>query len=175
MHSSLKPKTSTLPAVLSLSFESPGSNKGRPTTENVRSAITRVTANTAGVVGIRANGFTTPRSRGRSEIYHMVPTLYSRLRQTTDQMASSSTCSAYNRASLFESVWKHDRYFGSKQKSPAIQRWTTTNGECRSNNDKLPISNNQGHINSSDFVGNCDTLQSGTAEAVICNSKLISS
>ncbi|PHT87512.1 hypothetical protein T459_09618 [Capsicum annuum] len=29
--------------------------------------------------------------------------------------ASSSTCSAYNRASLFESVWKHDRYFGSKQ------------------------------------------------------------
>ncbi|PHU23294.1 hypothetical protein BC332_08401 [Capsicum chinense] len=37
--------------------------------------ITSVTANTAGVVGIRANGFTTPRPRGRSEIYHMAPTL----------------------------------------------------------------------------------------------------
>ncbi|PHU18398.1 hypothetical protein BC332_14093 [Capsicum chinense] len=45
--------------------------------QNLR--ITSVTANTAGVVGVRANGFTTPRYRGRSAIYHMAPTPYSRL------------------------------------------------------------------------------------------------
>ncbi|PHT82511.1 hypothetical protein T459_15526 [Capsicum annuum] len=77
--------------------------------------ITSVTTNTAGVVGVRANGFTTRRSRGRSAIYHMARTPYSRLRQTDDQMACSSTYSAYSGTSLSESVLKHDGYFGSKQ------------------------------------------------------------
>ncbi|PHT60408.1 hypothetical protein CQW23_02771 [Capsicum baccatum] len=77
--------------------------------------ITSVTTNTAGVVGVRANGFTTRRSCGRSAIYHMARTPYSRLHQTDDQMACSSTYSAYSGTSLSESVLKHDGYFGSKQ------------------------------------------------------------
>ncbi|KAM3302753.1 hypothetical protein P3S67_013783 [Capsicum chacoense] len=76
--------------------------------------ITLVTTNTAGVVGVLVNGFTTRRSRGRSAIYHMAHTPYSRLRQTDVQMACSSTYSAYSRTSLSESVLKHDGYFGSK-------------------------------------------------------------
>lgn len=50
------------------------------------SPITSVTTKPAGLVGVRANGFTTPRSRGRSAIYHMARTPYSRLRQTDGQM-----------------------------------------------------------------------------------------
>lgn len=76
--------------------------------------ITPVTAKTAGLVGVRANGFTTPRSRGRSAIYHMARTPYSRLRQTDGQMASSSTYNAYS-GPVSESVLEHDGYFGSKQ------------------------------------------------------------
>lgn len=79
------------------------------------SPITSVTTKPAGLVGVRANGFTTPRSRGRSAIYHMARTPYSRLRQTDGQMAISSTYNAYNRPSLSESVSEHDGYFGSKQ------------------------------------------------------------
>ncbi|KAK4353656.1 hypothetical protein RND71_025850 [Anisodus tanguticus] len=48
--------------------------------------ITSVTTKTAGLVGVRANGFTTPRSRGRSAIYHMARMPYFRLRQTDGQM-----------------------------------------------------------------------------------------
>ncbi|MCD7447201.1 hypothetical protein HAX54_026320 [Datura stramonium] len=77
--------------------------------------ITSVTTKTAGLVGVRANGFTTPRSRGRSAIYHMARTPYPRLRQTDGQMASSSTYNAYSGPSLPESVLEHDGYFCSKQ------------------------------------------------------------
>nr|BAO49708.1 nuclear pore complex protein Nup136d [Nicotiana benthamiana] len=73
------------------------------------------TTKTAGLVGVRANGFTTPRSRGRSAIYNMARAPYSRIRQTDGQMASSSTYNAYSRPSLSESVLEHDGYFGSKQ------------------------------------------------------------
>ncbi|XP_059317599.1 nuclear pore complex protein NUP1-like isoform X2 [Lycium ferocissimum] len=77
--------------------------------------ITSMTTKTAGVVGVRANGFTTPRSRGRSAIYHMARTPYSRLRQTDGQMANSSTYNAHSGPSLSESVLEHNGYFGSKQ------------------------------------------------------------
>ncbi|KAJ8540321.1 hypothetical protein K7X08_030240 [Anisodus acutangulus] len=77
--------------------------------------ITSVTTKTAGLVGVRANGFTTPRSRGRSAIYHMARMPYFRLRQTDGQMASSSTYNAYSGSYLSESVLEHDGYFGSKQ------------------------------------------------------------
>ncbi|KAK6790337.1 hypothetical protein RDI58_014137 [Solanum bulbocastanum] len=77
--------------------------------------ITSVTTKTAGLIGVRANGFTPPRSRGRSAIYHMARTPYSRLRQTDGQMASSSTHNAYSGPSLSVSVLEHDGYFGSKQ------------------------------------------------------------
>ncbi|XP_049354914.1 nuclear pore complex protein NUP1-like isoform X1 [Solanum verrucosum] len=77
--------------------------------------ITSVTTKTAGLIGVQVNGFTPPRSRGRSAIYHMARTPYSRLRQTDGQMASSSTHNAYSGPSLSESVLEHDGYFGSKQ------------------------------------------------------------
>ncbi|KAK4353392.1 hypothetical protein RND71_028910 [Anisodus tanguticus] len=77
--------------------------------------ITSVTTKTAGLVGVRANGFTTPRSHGRSAIYHMARTPYSRLHQTDGQMASCSTYNADSGPSLSESVLERDGYFGSKQ------------------------------------------------------------
>ncbi|XP_016437971.2 nuclear pore complex protein NUP1 isoform X1 [Nicotiana tabacum] len=77
--------------------------------------ITSVTTKIADLVGVRANGFTTPRSRGRSAIYNMARAPYSRIRQTDGQMASSSTYNAYSGPSLSESVLEHDGYFGSKQ------------------------------------------------------------
>ncbi|KAG5607776.1 hypothetical protein H5410_029268 [Solanum commersonii] len=77
--------------------------------------ITSVTTKTAGLIRVRANGFTPPRSCGRSAIYHMACTPYSRLRQTDGQMASSFTDNAYSGPSLSESVLEHDGYFSSKQ------------------------------------------------------------
>lgn len=57
--------------------------------------ITSVTTKTAGLVGVRANGFTTPRSRGRSAIYNMARAPYSRIRQTDGQMVHLLLCLLY--------------------------------------------------------------------------------
>lgn len=54
--------------------------------------IAPVTTKTAGLVGVRANGYTPPRSRGRSAIYHMARTPYSRLRLTDGQMVHMLFC-----------------------------------------------------------------------------------
>lgn len=53
-----------------------------------RSPIPSVTTRTVGFLGVRENGFTTPRSRGRSAIYSMARTPYSRVRQTDVQKVS---------------------------------------------------------------------------------------
>lgn len=50
-----------------------------------RSPIPSVTTRTAGFPGIRENGFATPKSHGRSAIYSMARTPYSRIRQTDVQ------------------------------------------------------------------------------------------
>lgn len=58
-----------------------------------RSPVPSVTTRTAGFFGVRENGFTTPRSRGRSATYSMARTPYSRVRQTDVQKVYM--CSAY--------------------------------------------------------------------------------
>lgn len=50
-----------------------------------RSPIPSGTTKTTGFLGIRENGFTTPRSRGRSAIYSMARTPYFRVSQTDVQ------------------------------------------------------------------------------------------
>ncbi|MCD9645868.1 hypothetical protein HAX54_035178 [Datura stramonium] len=74
-----------------------------------------VTARTAGFLGVRENGFTTPRSRGRSAIYSMARTPYSRVRQTDVQKATSSANYVYGGSSSSKTVAEHDFLFGSKQ------------------------------------------------------------
>ncbi|KAK4708092.1 hypothetical protein R3W88_029017 [Solanum pinnatisectum] len=79
-----------------------------------RSPIPSVTTKTAGFLGIRENGFATPRSHGRSAIYSMARTPYSRVRQTDVQKATSSGNYVYGSSSS-KPVSEHDVLFGSKQ------------------------------------------------------------
>uniref|UniRef100_A0A0V0IZ93 Putative nucleoporin-like n=1 Tax=Solanum chacoense TaxID=4108 RepID=A0A0V0IZ93_SOLCH len=80
-----------------------------------RSPIPSVTTRTAGFLGIRENGFTTPRSHGRSAIYSMARTPYSRVRQTDVQKATSSGNYVYGGSSSSKPVSEHIVLFGSKQ------------------------------------------------------------
>ncbi|KAL3323882.1 hypothetical protein AABB24_038185 [Solanum stoloniferum] len=79
-----------------------------------RSPIPSVTTRTTGFLGIRENGFATPRSHGRSAIYSMARTPYSRVRQTDVQKATSSGNYVYGSSSS-KPVSEHDVLFGSKQ------------------------------------------------------------
>ncbi|XP_060186110.1 nuclear pore complex protein NUP1 [Lycium barbarum] len=80
-----------------------------------RSPVPSVTTRTPGFLGVRENGFTTPRSRGRSAIYSMARTPYSRVRQTDVQKATSSANYDYGGSSSSKPVSEHDILFGSKQ------------------------------------------------------------
>ncbi|XP_055831345.1 nuclear pore complex protein NUP1-like isoform X2 [Solanum dulcamara] len=80
-----------------------------------RSPIPSVTTRTVGFLGVREDGFTTPRSRGRSAIYSMARTPYSRVRQTDVQKATSSGNYVYGGSSSSKPVSEHDELFGSKQ------------------------------------------------------------
>ncbi|KAJ8551607.1 hypothetical protein K7X08_021622 [Anisodus acutangulus] len=80
-----------------------------------RSPIPSVTTRIPGFLGVRENGFTTPRSRGRSAIYSMAHTPYSRVRQTDVQKATSSANYVCGGASSSKPVSEHDVLFGSKQ------------------------------------------------------------
>ncbi|KAI8029448.1 Nuclear pore complex protein NUP1 [Camellia lanceoleosa] len=67
-------------------------------------------------VGVSENGFMTPRSRGRSAIYSMARTPYSRVNPTATQ--KGSTYDGYGGPSASSSShfpWKHDSEHGSKQ------------------------------------------------------------
>ncbi|CAN4114467.1 unnamed protein product [Withania somnifera] len=79
-----------------------------------RSPIPSVTPKTVGFLGVRENGFTTPRSRGRSAIYSMARTPYSRVHQT-DVQATSSENYVHGGSSSSKPVLEHDVLFGSKQ------------------------------------------------------------
>ncbi|XP_048428674.1 nuclear pore complex protein NUP1-like [Pyrus x bretschneideri] len=61
------------------------------------------------------NGFVTPRSRGRSAIYSMARTPYSRVHTTSTFKGAGSTFNAYGGASSSQSVWEHSQPSGSKQ------------------------------------------------------------
>nr|BAO49706.1 nuclear pore complex protein Nup136b [Nicotiana benthamiana] len=77
-----------------------------------KSPLPSATTKTAGLLGVRENGFTTPRSHGRSAIYSMARTPYSRVRQTE---ATSLTNYVNGGCSSSRSVSEHDVHFGSKQ------------------------------------------------------------
>ncbi|VVA34556.1 PREDICTED: nuclear pore complex [Prunus dulcis] len=70
---------------------------------------------TSGNGGAQENGFVTPRSRGRSAIYNMARTPYSRVRTTTTFKGAGSTVDAYGGASSSQSVLEQSQPSGSKQ------------------------------------------------------------
>ncbi|XP_031108057.1 nuclear pore complex protein NUP1 isoform X2 [Ipomoea triloba] len=70
-----------------------------------------------GIFGVTENGFTTPKSRGRSAVYNMARTPYSRVRPTDFQKGGSSTSYLYAGASSSHSKLEPDEVFGSKQVS----------------------------------------------------------
>lgn len=80
-----------------------------------RSPVPSVTTRTAGFFGVRENGFTTPRSRGRSAIYSMARTPYSRVRQTDVQKGTSSENYVSGGSLSSKPVAEHNVLFGSKQ------------------------------------------------------------
>ncbi|XP_050154680.1 nuclear pore complex protein NUP1-like isoform X2 [Malus sylvestris] len=61
------------------------------------------------------NGFVTPRSRGRSAIYSMARTPYSRVCTTSSLKGAGSKVDAYGGASSSQSVWEQSQPSGSKQ------------------------------------------------------------
>nr|BAO49705.1 nuclear pore complex protein Nup136a [Nicotiana benthamiana] len=102
-----------------LSTRSQAVREDTPLLTNVQyvqnSPLPSATSRTAGLLGIRENGFTTPRSRGRSAIYSMARTPYSRVRQTEVQKATSLTNYVNGGCSSSKSVSECDVLFGSKQ------------------------------------------------------------
>ncbi|CAL5406975.1 unnamed protein product [Camellia sinensis] len=69
-------------------------------------------------VAVSGNGFMTPRSRGRSAIYNMARTPYSRVHPTTTQKGSSSVYDDYGLPSASSSsqfTWEHASQYGPKQ------------------------------------------------------------
>nr|XP_009757606.1 PREDICTED: mucin-19 isoform X1 [Nicotiana sylvestris] len=102
-----------------LSTRSQAVREDTPLLRNVqyvqKSPLPSATTRTAGLLGVRENGFTTPRSHGRSAIYSMARTPYSRVRQTEVQKATSLTNYVNGGCSSSRSVSEHDVLFGSKQ------------------------------------------------------------
>ncbi|KAL7252618.1 hypothetical protein ACSBR1_007228 [Camellia fascicularis] len=81
-----------------------------------QSPVTSLVPKPAVRVGVSENGFMTPRSRGRSAIYSMARTPYSRINPTATQ--KGSTYDGYGGPSASSSShfpWKHDSEHGSKQ------------------------------------------------------------
>ncbi|XP_075084483.1 uncharacterized protein LOC107818101 isoform X2 [Nicotiana tabacum] len=102
-----------------LSTRSQAVREDTPLLRNVqyvqKSPLPSATTRTAGLLGVRENEFTTPRSHGRSAIYSMARTPYSRVRQTEVQKATSLTNYVNGGCSSSRSVSEHDVLFGSKQ------------------------------------------------------------
>ncbi|KAK3012124.1 hypothetical protein RJ639_012513 [Escallonia herrerae] len=73
---------------------------------------------TAARVGVPENGFLTPLSRGRSAIYSMARTPYSRIQPTSSQKGTGSSIYAYagpsSTPSASQLAWEHDGKLGSK-------------------------------------------------------------
>lgn len=66
-------------------------------------------------VGVSENGFMIPRSRGRSALYSMARTPYSRVNPTTTIKGVTSTLDAYGGSSSSQSASEQNRFSGSKQ------------------------------------------------------------
>ncbi|XP_065871816.1 nuclear pore complex protein NUP1 [Euphorbia lathyris] len=61
------------------------------------------------------NGFVTPRSRGRSAIYNMARTPYSRLHSTSTLQGTGSEIDVFGAPSSSQSMWENGRFSASKQ------------------------------------------------------------
>ncbi|KAK2971315.1 hypothetical protein RJ640_001341 [Escallonia rubra] len=97
--------------------------KDDPTSLNVvpfhpKSPSISLVSKTAARVGVPENGFLTPLSRGRSAIYSMARTPYSRIQPTASQKGTGSSIYAYTGPSSTPSAsqlaWEHDGKLGSK-------------------------------------------------------------
>ncbi|KAJ8898793.1 hypothetical protein K2173_006325 [Erythroxylum novogranatense] len=64
--------------------------------------------------GFSANGFVTPRSRGRSAIYHMARMPYSRVHSTINFEGAGSAVNAVSGPSLSRSAWGGNKWTDSK-------------------------------------------------------------
>ncbi|KAA8534607.1 hypothetical protein F0562_032134 [Nyssa sinensis] len=80
-----------------------------------KSPIMSLAPKTAVRVGAPENGFVTPRSRGRSAIYSMARTPYSRVYSTANQKGMGSTNDGYGGQLSSQGKWEHAERFGSKQ------------------------------------------------------------
>ncbi|KAM2065072.1 hypothetical protein ACFX1T_028096 [Malus domestica] len=80
-----------------------------------KSSMMSLVPRNSGSEGAPPNGFVTPRSRGRSAIYSMARTPYSRVHTITTFKGAGSTFNAYGGASSSQSVWEHSQPSGSKQ------------------------------------------------------------
>uniref|UniRef100_A0A5B6ZGT2 Putative nuclear pore complex protein NUP1 n=1 Tax=Davidia involucrata TaxID=16924 RepID=A0A5B6ZGT2_DAVIN len=81
-----------------------------------KSPIVSVAPKSAVCVGAPENGFITPRSRGRSAIYSMARTPYSRVYSTANQKGVGSKNDGYGGpSSSSQGEWEHGGRFGSKQ------------------------------------------------------------
>ncbi|KAL5735224.1 hypothetical protein ACOSP7_033085 [Xanthoceras sorbifolium] len=68
----------------------------------------------SGHVGVSENGFVTPRSRGRSAIYNMARTPYSRLPSTTTVKGAGSSVNSFAGPSSSQSILEKNSLSGSK-------------------------------------------------------------
>ncbi|KAJ6720068.1 NUCLEAR PORE COMPLEX PROTEIN NUP1 [Salix viminalis] len=70
----------------------------------------------SGRVGFPENGFVTPRSRGRSAIYSMARTPYSRVHATNGLQGTGMASDAFaGSSSSSQNTWENNRFSGSKQ------------------------------------------------------------
>ncbi|XP_059624396.1 nuclear pore complex protein NUP1-like isoform X3 [Cornus florida] len=81
-----------------------------------KSSIMSLAPKSALRLGVTENGFITPRSRGRSAIYDMARTPYSRVYSTANQKGVKSISDGFGEpSSSSQYAWEQDGYVGSKQ------------------------------------------------------------
>ncbi|KAJ8747225.1 hypothetical protein K2173_008880 [Erythroxylum novogranatense] len=88
---------------------------GSPSLTNVTYSLdSPITSLMSRPPGFSANGFVTPRSRGRSAIYHMARTPYSRVHSTINFEGAGSAVNAVSGPSLSRSAWGGNKWTDSK-------------------------------------------------------------
>ncbi|KAJ6433088.1 hypothetical protein OIU84_020171 [Salix udensis] len=81
-----------------------------------KSQMISIAPHSSGRVGFPENGFVTPRSRGRSAIYSMARTPYSRVHATNGLQGTGMASDAFaGSSSSSQNTWENNRFSGSKQ------------------------------------------------------------
>ncbi|KAG5237921.1 nuclear pore complex protein [Salix suchowensis] len=81
-----------------------------------KSRMISIAPHSSGRVGFPENGFVTPRSRGRSAIYSMARTPYSRVHATNGLQGTGMASDAFaGSSSSSQNTWENNRFSGSKQ------------------------------------------------------------